>query len=55
LPLFERLRLHVMAAERLHSDDTTVPVFATTGDAMNSKIALVTTCDIENGFKCCMM
>ena len=28
MPLFERLRLHVMAAERLHGDDTTVPVLA---------------------------
>jgi len=28
LPLFERLRAHVMAAERLHGDDTTVPVLA---------------------------
>ena len=27
-PLFERLRAHVMAAERLHGDDTTVPVLA---------------------------
>jgi len=27
-PLFERLRGHVMAAERLHGDDTTVPVLA---------------------------
>src|SRR6202051_1363330 len=26
--LFERLRAHVMAAERLHGDDTTVPVLA---------------------------
>jgi transposase len=28
MPLFERLRAHVMAAERLHADDTTVPVLA---------------------------
>jgi transposase len=28
VPLFERLRAHVMAAERLHGDDTTVPVLA---------------------------
>jgi transposase len=28
LPLFERLRAYVMAAERLHGDDTTVPVLA---------------------------
>ena len=28
MPLFERLRGHVMAAERLHGDDTTVPVLA---------------------------
>jgi transposase len=28
LPLFERLRAHVMAAGRLHGDDTTVPVLA---------------------------
>ncbi len=28
LPLFERLCAHVMAAERLHGDDTTVPVLA---------------------------
>jgi hypothetical protein len=28
IPLFERLRHHVMAAERLHGDDTTVPVLA---------------------------
>jgi transposase len=28
MPLFERLRHHVMAAERLHGDDTTVPVLA---------------------------
>jgi transposase len=28
MPLFERLRAHVMAAERLHGDDTTVPVLA---------------------------
>jgi transposase len=27
-PLFERLQAHVMAAERLHGDDTTVPVLA---------------------------
>ena len=25
MPLFDRLRRHVMAAERLHGDDTTVP------------------------------
>jgi transposase len=28
-PLHERLRAHVLAAERLHGDDTTVPVLAT--------------------------
>ena len=28
MPLFERQRAHVMAAERLHGDDTTVPVLA---------------------------
>jgi transposase len=28
MPLFYRLRAHVMAAERLHGDDTTVPVMA---------------------------
>ena len=28
MPLFARLRAHVMAAERLHGDDTTVPVLA---------------------------
>ena len=28
MPLFERLQGHVMAAERLHGDDTTVPVLA---------------------------
>ena len=28
MPLFERLRAHVMAAERLHGDDTTIPVLA---------------------------
>jgi transposase len=28
MPLFNRLRRHVMAAERLHGDDTTVPVLA---------------------------
>ena len=28
MPLFERLQAHVMAAERLHGDDTTVPVLA---------------------------
>jgi len=28
IPLFDRLRRHVMAAERLHGDDTTVPVLA---------------------------
>ena len=28
MPLFERLRAHVMVAERLHGDDTTVPVLA---------------------------
>ncbi len=28
LPLFYRLQAHVMAAERLHGDDTTVPVLA---------------------------
>jgi transposase len=27
-PLFDRLQAHVMAAERLHGDDTTVPVLA---------------------------
>src|SRR5580698_5945469 len=27
-PLFERLEAHVLAAERLHGDDTTVPVLA---------------------------
>ena len=27
-PLFERLQAHVLAAERLHGDDTTVPVSA---------------------------
>ncbi len=27
-PLFERLQAHVLAAERLHGDDTTVPVLA---------------------------
>lgn len=27
-PLFERLPAHVLAAERLHGDDTTVPVLA---------------------------
>jgi transposase len=27
-PLFQRLQAHVMAAERLHGDDTTVPVLA---------------------------
>jgi transposase len=28
MPLFDRLRAHVMAAERLHGDDTTIPVLA---------------------------
>jgi transposase len=28
MPLFERLREHVLAAERLHGDDTTIPVLA---------------------------
>jgi transposase len=28
MPLFDRLRRHVMAGERLHGDDTTVPVLA---------------------------
>jgi transposase len=28
MPLFDQLRCHVMAAERLHGDDTTVPVLA---------------------------
>lgn len=28
MPLFERLQAHVLAAERLHGDDTTVPVLA---------------------------
>ena len=28
MPLFYRLQVHVMAAERLHGDDTTVPVLA---------------------------
>jgi len=28
MPLFDRLRAHVMAAERLHGDDTIVPVLA---------------------------
>jgi transposase len=28
MPLFERLQAHVMAGERLHGDDTTVPVLA---------------------------
>ena len=28
MPLFDRLRAHVMAAERLHGDNTTVPVLA---------------------------
>ncbi len=28
MPLFERLQAYVMAAERLHGDDTTVPVLA---------------------------
>ena len=28
MPLFEQLQAHVMAAERLHGDDTTVPVLA---------------------------
>ena len=28
MPLFKRLQAHVMAAERLHGDDTTVPVLA---------------------------
>ena len=28
MPLFQRLEAHVMAAERLHTDDTTVPVLA---------------------------
>ena len=28
MPLFDRLRVHMMAAERLHGDDTTVPVLA---------------------------
>jgi transposase len=28
-PIFERLEAHVLAAERLHGDDTTVPVLAT--------------------------
>ena len=28
MPLFDLLRAHVMAAERLHGDDTTVPVLA---------------------------
>ena len=31
MPLFERLQAHVMAAERLHGDDTTVPVLARGG------------------------
>jgi transposase len=29
MPLVERLRAHVFAAERIHADDTTVPVLAT--------------------------
>lgn len=28
MPLFDRLRAHVVAANRLHGDDTTVPVLA---------------------------
>ena len=28
MPLFYRLQAHVMATERLHGDDTTVPVLA---------------------------
>jgi transposase len=28
MPLFDRLRAHVMAAERLHGDDTVIPVLA---------------------------
>lgn len=28
MPLFNRLEAHVLAAERLHGDDTTVPVLA---------------------------
>jgi hypothetical protein len=28
MPLFDRLQAHVMAAERLHGDGTTVPVLA---------------------------
>jgi transposase len=28
MPLFERIQAHVLAAERLHGDDTTVPVLA---------------------------
>ena len=28
LPLYARLEAHVLAAERLHGDDTTVPVLA---------------------------
>ncbi len=31
MPLFQRLQAHVMAAERLHGDDTTVPVLARGG------------------------
>ena len=27
-PLYKRIEAHVLAAERLHSDDTTVPVMA---------------------------
>ncbi len=29
MPLCDRLRAHVVAAERLHGDDTTMPVLAT--------------------------
>jgi transposase len=32
-PLLSRIEAHVFAAERLHSDDTTVPVLAKCGAA----------------------
>ena len=28
MPLYQRLEAHVLSAERLHGDDTTVPVLA---------------------------
>ncbi len=40
MPLFERLRAHVMAAERLHGDDTTIPVLAPRQDRCRTRLGL---------------